>query len=616
MQTTVGRLLLDEALPEDLRSQSRSWDKKGVSALMNQVLESTPDRYLDILRNLERLGVETASVHGRQASLSLASLETPPEVHALREGAAAKIRKVLATEKDPAKRKLGVLKAVDEIIAPLEKVNYEQGLKTQNPFALQILSGSRGNAAQFRSLRGGDLLVTDHRNEPVPIPILSSYSEGLDPVQYFAATYGARQGAIALKMATPRAGYLAKQLALASHRLVITEKDCGTSDGIPVPASDMESEGSVLARATGGLRSGQVLHPRDLKELGNSKIVVRSPITCRAKKGICARCAGIRESGRFAAVGDTIENPGIASAEAASEPLSQSVISTKHTGALAGKKNTASGLDAIEKVINVPKSFAGSATVSEKDGRVEEIRPAPQGGQYVTVGGREHYVSPDLTLKVGHGDKIEAGDVLTDGIPNPAKVVEHKGVGAGRLALMETLRTVFKDAGVSVHRRHLEPMVRGLVNHVRITDLDGPPDTVPGDVVEYDDLARDYKPRAGTKTLHPAEAVGHHLERPVLHYSIGTRITPRVSADLAENGIHAVEAHEDPPSFHPEMVRAMQGLAYAADPMVRAGGLYGVRKSVMESAFRGGKSETHGVSYIPALAQGVDFGKSPDGKGY
>lgn len=613
MQTTLGQLLVNEHLPEPLRDYGRVLDKKSMAALLEQLANTDPDKYREINHKLHQVGSDVATSRGREASLSLDSFRTPEVVRKHHREITAQVEKILAGAGDPEEKRRRIVETVVSRIDQVTEDNYQAALKENNPLAIQVLSGSRGNKSQFRSLRGGDMMVVDHKDRPIPIPMLSSYSEGLDPVQYWAGAYGARKGAVSTKFATPKSGYLGKQLALAAHRMVVTEKDCGTRNGIMVPASDMDNDGAVLAADNGDYKAGTVLTPRNLKSMGEQKLRVRSPITCQAESGICQRCAGVRERGGFPPIGDNI---GIAAAQAISEPIGQGQLSVKHGGGQAGGKSLKSGLDLINQLVSVPETFQGAAAIAQTDGRIEDIVDAPQGGKYVMINKQEHYVAPEQVLTAKRGDMVEAGDVMSSGIPNPAVVAQHKGIGEGRRYFMDTFRKYLTEGGFSAHRRNIELLSRGLVNHVRITDLDGPADTIPDDVVEYDSIARGYTPRFGHKSLKPKEAVGLYLEQPVLHYSIGTRVTPRVATTLSDNQIGSVAAHVDPPSFVPEMTRAMETLAHSDDWMVRMGGLYGVKRSVMKSVHRTGESQLHGTSFIPPLAQGVEFGKDPTGKGY
>jgi hypothetical protein len=272
-------------------------------------------------------------------------------------------------------------------------------------------------------------------------------------------------------------------------------------------------------------------------------------------------------------------------------------------------------MDLIEQLTSVPKTFQGGAAIATVDGRVDGVENAPQGGQYVTIAGTRTWVGPDQELTVKKGDRLEAGDTLSTGLPNPAEIVRYKGVGEGRRYYMEQFRKAMNDSQFSANRRNVELLSRGLINHVRISDLDGPEDTVPDDVMEFDSITRGYRPRFGFKTVAPKQAVGLYLESPALHYSIGTKVTPRVAKQLGEYGVASVKAHADVPSFEPEMTRAMETLSHSSDWMVRLGGFH-LKSGLTKAVHRTQSSNEHGTSYIPALAKGVDFGKVPEGKGY
>jgi len=606
MNTTVGKLLINEALPPDLRNYDAQWDKKTVHNLFTELAHKHPEQYSDVNWKLNQVAADAATTTGGQASLSLADLRPSAAMITARKELGARVEAVSNGGKPQEQKDAEITQLLADSVDRLAHLNYEEGLKNNSALAFQVLSGSRGNKLQLAALSSGDVIVSDHHEHPIPVPMLSGYAEGLAPAEYWAQSYGARRGYVDTKAATPEAGYLSKQINDAAHRLVVTEHDCGTDTGIPVDASDPDNEGSVLARPSGNLKAGTVLSPANLRGL-KGKIVVHSPVTCTAPRGVCQLCAGIRESGAFPEIGSAV---GISAAQAVTEPLTQAKIGSKHKGGLVGggAAASASGFDAFKSLVEVPEEFPGSAAVAETDGHVEAIRPAPQGGSYVVVGGQDHWVPPgaDLTHKVG--DVVEAGDTLSAGLANPAAIVKHKGVGEGRFSFIGQLRTALGEAGTIVHRRNLELISRALINHVRVTDLDGPEDTVPNDVVEYDSVARNYRPRAGSVKVAPNQAFGLYLERPALHYSIGTRVTPNVAKTLAEAGVGEVEAHKETPSFQPEMVRALESLGHAADWMVRLGG-YNLKKNTLEAVRRGrSSSASESTSFIPSLARGVGFG--------
>ena len=609
LNTTVGQFLLNEQLPKEVRDYHRTYDKKSIRALMENLTPLSNDVYRDTNDRLHRLASELVTTYGKQTSISLDSFKTPDEVKVIRDEIAGKVKDILDTKMPAEERRNKIIQTVTSYIDKVTKTNYDVGMKNGNAFALQVSSGARGNPNQFRSINAGDLMFVDHKDRPIPIPVLRSYSEGLDPVQYWAGAYGARKGAISTKFATPEAGYLGKQMVLSSHKLMVTEPDCSTNNGYKVKANEAANEGALLLTPIGKYPRNTILTPKILKDLGDKDITVRSPLTCQAHGGICQKCAGIRERGTLPPIGDNI---GIAAAQAISEPIGQGQLSVKHGGGLAGGKSIKSGLDLITQLVSVPETFQGGASIATTDGNVDRITDAPQGGKYVIINGKDHWVDTDYPIKVKPGDTVEAGDVLSDGIVNPAAITKYKGIGEGRKYFVDILNKALEEGGFGAHRRNIELLSRGMINHVRINSLDAPGDTLPDDVIEYDPMAKNYTPRAGSLDVHPKSALNHYLEQPVLHYSIGTRITPRVAKNLQESNIDNIKVHKEPPPFEPEMVRAMENLAHSDDWMVRMGGLYGVKRSFIKSLHRTSESQNHSTSYIPALAQGVDFGKKPE----
>ncbi len=289
------------------------------------------------------------------------------------------------------------------------------------------------------------------------------------------------------------------------------------------------------------------------------------------------------------------------------------VSNSKHSGGVVGADSAKgiSGFKHLNQLIQVPKHFPQGAAHSTVDGRVDRIQEAPQGGTYIFIDGHRHYVPQQqgqtVGLKVKVGDEVEAGDVLSEGIPNPALVVKYKGIGEGRRAFVQQFQQALKDAGINTHRRNVEALSRGLINYVRLTDEYG--DYATDDIIPYTMIASSYKPRLGCVEDTPENCKNFYLEKPVLHYTIGTRITPSVIKTLKDYGVKNVLAHHDAPPFEPEMVRGMAHVSKDPDWGTRLLGGYN-KDSLLEAARRGGVSYTKGTSYVPALAFGdPEFGE-------
>jgi hypothetical protein len=608
---TAGQLIVNELLPPDLRSPNLVLDKKGLSALLSTVAKEYPEQYRDISFKLAKLGRQVSYFSGGN-SFGLKHMLKANVAAKRQEELENKIEEILSDEKLSDKRREDdIVKLVGSSMKEQQDSVFEESMKENNPLAIQLIGAGRGNRMNLSSLRGGDGLYQDHRDRIIPIPVLRSYSQGLSPAEYWAGTYGARNGVLAVKFATQDAGYFGKQLNQITHRMLITaldrDKEPLTSIGLPIDTDDDDSEGALLAAPIGGYPKNTIITPKILahiRQQGIKRFLVRSPVTSGSPDGgLYARDVGMREFNRLPV---TSENIGFAAAQALSEPLSQSQLSSKHSGGVAGEAKGVSGFAAVDQVVQVPKTFKGGAAHAEKDGVVSSIEPAPAGGFFVNIGNQKHYVGSGYKVTVNRGDKVEAGDLISDGEPNPAIITKHKGIGEGRRVFVQAFKRALTSAGIKGHRRNIEVLARGLINHVRLTDeLNG---YAPDDIVPYSMLEHEYEPREGFKSVDPRAALGKYLERPYLHYTIGTQIKPSMLKDFEDFGIKSIDTHHEPPPFEPEMIRGMSNLHHDPDFMTRMFGS-GLKGSLLDSVHRGGSSSEAGTSFVPGRARAVDFGR-------
>lgn len=615
LKTTLGQILINDALPPDMRDYDRVLTKKSMGALATDLAKRYPEKYRDVMKRLHDVGKD-AGYSSAGLSFSLKHIRPTLAVRAAQIRTQNAMQHILSDKRLGDKEKqLKLLELAETTQKELLDKVYKEAEAQDNPLVHQIAGSGVGNKYQLNSLIGADMQYLDHRGDPIPIPVLRGYGQGLRPVEYFAGAFGTRKGVIDLKTATADAGFYGKQLAQMTHRLLVTADDDDDTDeersaaalerGYPTDVDDADNEGALLARPVGPYKRNTVLTPkilRDIKEMGVKDLLVRSPIVGGpADGGVYARDVGYREKGRLPPAGDYV---GIAAAQALSEPVTQSQISSKHSGGVGGA-GAISGFKALNALVQVPKKYPDGAAHAQADGRVQEIRPAPQGGHYVQINGQDHYVPTERALAIKKGDELEAGDVLSDGMPNPSEIVKHKGVGEGRRYFVQAMRQVMGNSGIGAHRRNIELLSRGLINHVRLTDEYG--DYAPDDIVPYSMLERNWTPREGSVAAAPQTLTGHYLEKPVLHYSIGTKIGKGVLANLNKYGIKSVQAHKEPPPFQPEMVRGMANISNDPDWMTRMLGSY-QEKGLMNSVHRGLSSDSAGSSYVPALAQGEQFG--------
>lgn len=613
LKTTLGQILINDALPPDLRDHERVLTKKKMGELATQLAEKYPDQYRQVMKKLHDIGKD-ASYTTNGLSFGLKHIRPTLAVRNAQLKINNDLQKLFADKRiDDKERELRLLELASNAQRDLVEKVFAESHGEDNPLAQQVHGVGRGNKFSLNSLIGADMQYLDHRGEPIPIPVTRGYGQGLRPVEYFAGAFGTRKGVMDLKTATADAGFFGKQLTQMTHRLLVTQDDDDDPEreataqdrGMPTDVDDPDNEGALLSRPVGPYKRNTLLTPkilRDMKQMGVKDILVRSPLVGGpADGGVYARDVGYREKQRLPPIGDYV---GIAAAQALSEPVTQSQISSKHSGGVGGA-GAISGFKALNALVQVPKKYPSGASHAQVDGRVQEVRPAPQGGFYVQVNGRDHYVPADREVSVKKGDELEAGDVISNGMPNPAEVVRHKGIGEGRRYFVQAMQQVMKNSGISSHRRNVELLSRGLINHVRLTDEYG--DYVPDDIVPYSALERNWTPRTGAVAGAPQSMVGHYLEQPVLHYSIGTKIGKNVAANLNKYGIKNVQAHKEPPPFEPEMVRGMSNISNDTDWMTRMLGSY-QEKGLMSSVHRGLSSDTSGSSYVPALARGEQFG--------
>ena len=584
----------------------KTLDKKQLSSLMTKLALEDPDRYVQILQDLNQIGEDVVSMYGRDAALSYIDSVPSKETMALNQQMRALVDKVLDDESLTEEQK--EQKIIDIGYKYTQKVQdavFEDQDKRHTALASQINSGSRGNKTQLMQLMFGNMMMKDALSRDIPYLHMDPYIYGASPFSYWVAASSGRKVFYDVQAATGQAGYLGKQVTNVTHDVVIEKPDCGTTDtGVPFKASDSQNVGHVLLRPFHGHPAGSIVTPDMVAEADDDEeMVLRSPMTCKCRYGVCAKCNGLSENGKFPGVGSYVS---LNSARSFVEKITQSGISSKHSGGVGGKKvidpegeDQPTGFKSIERMFMAPSNFPGGAVLAPVDGMVTSIKPAAQGGNYITVGTQTMYCSPERTFKVHVGDKVSAGDVLTNGVPNPAEVMKYKGVGAGRKYYVGKLGDIFDKAGFGVDRSNLESFTRAMLNKVRIGD-DGYRDWLPGEYVSYSEVAADWKPRDNAVKTTVDKAANMYLEEPVLNYTIGTRITPDVARNLNKYGFKDVTVNSDPPPFNSEFMRPAQALQNDRNWLPRLAGER-LRDGLFDAARRGITDSYDSPSYVDKI---------------
>ena len=587
-------------------------DGKKLQQLQAHLAQHYPDQYKDVLFRLNQIASDAQGSRGG-VSPSIRHLRESKAWRARKEKLRKEIQAIYRNPKLDLKQKQAFVQArLSELSPTLTKEVFDEADAGNNPFAWVVKSGMKGKPANMNNLLGSPLQFTDPKGRTIPVPVLNGYARGLRPSEYWAAAYGTRKGVVDTKLSVADSGYLSKQLTQIAHRSVVTDDDDSDalqdeSRGLPVELDDDDSIGSLLAKSVGGYKKNTIITAkvlRNLRKQGIERMLIRSPLVGGPQDGsVYARDVGVRETGRLPVRG---ENPGVTAAQALGELISQGSLSSKHSAGVAGQTAGAvGGFKAFNQMVQSPKESVNWAAHAKSDGMVQKVVDAPQGGRFVFINNEPAYVPTGQDVNVKSGDMVEAGDILSTGLPNPAMVVEHKGIGEGRRYFVKEFTKLLRDNGVQVNRRNVELIARGLVNYV---ELDEEMDTyVPGDQVPYNMLEKYYQPREGAKEYTANNAVGKYLERPILHYTIGTKIRPSVVKELKAFGLDGnVLAHDTPPTFRPRMVR---GAAIAQhDPDVLTG-MYGsgIKSRVLEATHRGHSANPLGTSYVSGVIGDPNF---------
>lgn len=610
--TTVGKVLLKFFTPQQYHNliDETVLDKKGIAKLFEQLAHNSPEQYSKIVSDLTRLGFEISTRQG--TSLTLKDLVSPVDKNKLWDEFEKYKEEVEAGNDQKNVKDQKIFDRYNSMMGQIEKDILAKGLAENKSLAKIILAGARGSPAQYRGTIATQGIVVDGEGKPkMDIPIKSSYAEGLTLPEYLATSFGTRTGEVLKKISVAQGGYGSKQFARALMPLQIVEADCDTSNGINVMISDKESVGAYLAKPVDSYNRNNEVTPKmlnDLKNKGILQITIRSPMTCQSNKthhsgGLCQMCVGRREKGA-PALDSYI---GLVAGTAVAEPLTESAMKARHSGGAATTLGGQSGFKLINQLANIPKTFIGKAPIAQEDGFVTRLEAAAAGGHFISVNNQEHYIGIDQEPKVKKGDRVEQGQVLSTGLVDPRDVVKYRGIGDGRKYYMEAMKKAFDDSGLGVNRRNFELIAKAAIDHVKITDPEGMGDYLPDQVVSYSAIEKDYIPRKDAKTLRLDLAYGKYLEKPELHYTIGTKVTSAVIDALKAAEIESVVVHDNPPNFEPVMVRLVD-IPEHHDDWMHVLNSTNLAKRFVNMVNRGATSDTKGASPIPGLAYGVGFG--------
>jgi len=594
---TFGRYLLNQELPSGYQI-SGEIGKREFKEEMNRLSREDPKKYVDIISKLKRLGDELATTEG----LSIGLDDITPDYKGRDKILAPLERRFRSANTDTKRR---------AIVEEAQKKLVNHAMQHKGSLTLQVKSGARGNPTQYGVIVSGLGYARDPMNgKSVPWLIGKSYAEGLKPADYWAQTGQSVMDVIRTYTAISEPGELSKKLINTMSDLVVTEDDCGTSNGIFINPKSPDAIDRYIAKDTGPFKRNQLVTPMLQPKLARTgkRVLLRSPMTCETADGVCQKCQGLDEKGTSHPLGI---NVGVRAAQAMAEPLTQFALNAKHGGrTLESDKFQVHGISGFRQIIETPRQFVNKATLASKPGKITKIEEAPQGGYSVKVDEETHYVPPNLGLKVKRGQKVEAGDILSEGIPKPDEVVKYRGLAAGRQYMVDVLKNLYKGQGKDLDQRHFELLAKSGMNHVRIMN-DPSGRFIKGDIVNYNNLRSELGKRVKEKPL--KDALGSTLGKGYYDYAAGTRVTPSVIRRLQRHNVSSVTTAPRAPEVTFVMKPATSIPKLNPDWMARLSH-QGLKASILQAAHTGEVANIHGTHPVPAYAYGVEFGEGPKGR--
>jgi DNA-directed RNA polymerase subunit beta' len=415
----------------------------------------------------------------------------------------------LVTEEERYRQVITLWTNTTEEVTNAAYANFEKNLPL-NPFYVMSQSGARGNKQQLRQLMGMRGLMQKPNGDTIELPIRTNFREGLNVLEYFTSTHGARKGGADTALRTADSGYLTRKLHDVAHEIVVREPDCGTSDYLSIPlletdgklrkSSDVEMGlygrhlGADLEVGGQTLEANRLLNTDEVKlilkyqkEIG--AVPVRSPITCRTRAGVCQKCYGFDLSqAKLVSKGEAV---GVIAAQSIGEPGTQLTMRTFHTGGVAGAQDITLGLPRVVELFEARKPKV-KATLSEIDGIVSIADEEGSDKIILSVTdndiAKKYKVERNTRLLVREGDKVEAGQVMTRGAINPEDLLESKGVEAAQRYLVDGIQQVYRQQGVKLHDKHIELIVKQMFKYVEILEDTGDSEFLEGQVLEKFDV--------------------------------------------------------------------------------------------------------------------------------
>ena len=513
LETTVGRLIFNDVVPEQLGYLNQAMDKKSLSELVDNCYRKLGFAATGLLLDgIKKTGFRFATRAG--VTISISDIIIPEGKGEVLKSADEQIEVIeqqyrcgLITEEERYRKVISVWNESTEKVTKL----LVDGLGKFNPVYMMANSGARGNIQQIRQLAGMRGLMADPSGRIIDMPIKANFREGLTVLEYFISTHGARKGLADTALRTADSGYLTRRLVDVAQDVIVREEDCGTDQGIEM--EDVRDGTEIIEklenRIVGRLAMEDVADPQTgellvrsneeidedkatrIIEAGIKMLRVRSVLTCKTRYGVCRKCYGRNlATGQLVDIGEAV---GIIAAQSIGEPGTQLTMRTFHTGGVAGEDIT-QGLPRVEELFEARRP-KGQAIITEIDGIVEIMENRDRKEVVVTGedGERRNYPVPyGARIKVDNGVYMGVGDELTEGSINPHDLLRVKNAQGVQLYLLQEVQRVYRLQGVEINDRHIEVMIRQMLRKVKLDDP-GDTDLLPGGLIDIFELEEENK---------------------------------------------------------------------------------------------------------------------------
>ena len=528
VDTTVGQMIFNAPVPQDLGFVDRSKEenlfrfevdflvtKKTLGKIIDKCIKvHGTTRTSEVLDNIKNQGYQYSTRSG--ITVAVCDAVIPPQKRELIAAAEKEIDAIhrqydrgYITDDDRYDRVITVWnKTTGEVKNALEE-NFSKN--PLNPIYMMAHSGARGSMDQIRQLAGMRGLIANTSGRAIEIPIRANYREGLNILEYFNSSRGARKGLADTALRTADSGYLTRRLVDVSQEVIIREQDCGTHDGIEAydimdgdrVIEDMAERlmGRYVADEVVDPATGEVLVDRDkmmdehdvarIVAAGITRVKIRSIINCCARDGVCAKCYGVNlATDQPVAIGEAV---GIIAAQSIGEPGTQLTMRTFHTGGIASASDITQGLPRVEELFEArrPKSVA---VIAHNGGRVSFDKDA-KGVDIVIIedpetGERsERQIVYGSKLKVSEGDTVQKGDFITEGSAEPGEILQVGGELAVQDYLIKEVQMVYRTQGVDINDKHIEVIVRQMMKKVKVEEA-GDTEFIQGSMVDRSEVVR------------------------------------------------------------------------------------------------------------------------------